>query len=92
MRNAAELTRVNSRNTMKINVERPLSLIQPRFGSFYFYFDGCKKGSINGYKPFVGVDGFHLKTNMVDNFLLLWIDACNIQVGCPTQIMIAILT
>lgn len=30
-------------NTVKINVARPLPTIPPRFGSFYFSFDGCKK-------------------------------------------------
>ncbi|XP_058733542.1 uncharacterized protein LOC131605168 [Vicia villosa] len=61
-RYAAELARVNSSNTVKINVERPTPFIQPRFGSFYFCFDECKKGFINGCRPFVGVDGCHLKT------------------------------
>lgn len=57
-----ELQRVNVGNTMKIDVDGPNSSIQPRFGSFYFYFYGCKKGFINGCKPFVEVDGCHLKT------------------------------
>lgn len=56
-----ELTRVNPENTVKINVEKPLPWIQPRFGSFYFCFDGCEKGFINGCRSFVGVDGCHLK-------------------------------
>ena len=37
-RYTSELTRVNPRNTAKIIVERPCPSIQPRFGSFYFYF------------------------------------------------------
>lgn len=55
-RYGAELQRVNAGNTMKINVDRPNPSIQSRFGSFYFYFDGCKKRFINGCRPFVGVD------------------------------------
>ncbi|KAI5410498.1 hypothetical protein KIW84_055853 [Lathyrus oleraceus] len=39
-RYAEELRRVNHGNTVKINVERPSPSIQPRFGSFYFCFDG----------------------------------------------------
>lgn len=61
-RYAAELLKVNHGNTFKINVETPTPSIQPRFGSFYFCFDGCKKGFIKGCRPFVGVDGCHLKT------------------------------
>ncbi|KAI5388074.1 hypothetical protein KIW84_073964 [Lathyrus oleraceus] len=69
-RYAAELKRVNFGNTMKINVDRPNPLIQLRFGSFYFYFDGCKKGFINGCRPFVGVGGCHLETKY-DGHLLI---------------------
>jgi hypothetical protein len=36
--------------------------LHPRFGNFYFCFDGCKKGFINGCRLFIGVDGCHLKT------------------------------
>ncbi|CAK8534672.1 unnamed protein product [Lathyrus sativus] len=61
-RYAAELKRVSVGNTMKINVDIPYTSIQPSFGSFYFCFDGYKKGFINGCRPFVGVDGCHLKT------------------------------
>lgn len=50
-----------------------MSSIQTRFGSFYFYFDGCKKGFINGCIPFVGVDGYHLKTKY-DGQLLIVVD------------------
>ncbi|CAK8569476.1 unnamed protein product [Lathyrus sativus] len=59
---ATELQRVNVGNILKINIDRPNPSIQPRFGSFYFCFDGSKKGFINGCSPFVGVDGCHLKT------------------------------
>ncbi|KAI5436995.1 hypothetical protein KIW84_023207 [Lathyrus oleraceus] len=45
-RYAEELRRVNHGNTVKINVERPSPSIQPRFGSFYFCFDGLSP--ING--------------------------------------------
>lgn len=45
--------------------------IQPRFGSFYFYFDSCKKGFINGRRPFVRVDGCHLKTKYDGQILIV---------------------
>jgi len=46
-RYAAELTRVYTTNTVKVNVERPNPGLQLRFGSFYFCFDGFKKGFTN---------------------------------------------
>ena len=61
-RYVAELIRVCPGNSVKINVDRPDPGLQPRFGSFYFCFDGCKKGFTNGCRPFIGVDGCHLKT------------------------------
>ncbi|XP_058761902.1 uncharacterized protein LOC131657970 [Vicia villosa] len=61
-RYAAELKKQCPGNTIKIDVERPLPTIQPRFDKFYFCLDGCKKGFINGCRPFIGVDGCHLKT------------------------------
>ncbi|XP_058774772.1 uncharacterized protein LOC131649041 [Vicia villosa] len=69
-RYAAELHRVSAGNTVKINIERPSPSIQPRFGSFYFYFEGCKKWFINGCRPFIGVDGCHLKTKYGGQLLI----------------------
>ncbi|KAI5432133.1 hypothetical protein KIW84_036037 [Lathyrus oleraceus] len=68
-RYVAELKRVNLGNTVKINVKRPLSSIQPMFDSLYFCFDGCKKIFINGYKPFIG--GCHLKTKYGGQLLIV---------------------
>lgn len=70
-RYVVELQRVNSWNTMKINVERPNPSIQPRFKSFYFCFDGCKRGFINGCRPFVRLDGCHLKTKYDGQLLIV---------------------
>ncbi|XP_058767340.1 uncharacterized protein LOC131641032 [Vicia villosa] len=69
-RHASELHRVNPGNTVKINIERPLPTIPPRFGSFYFCFDGCKKGFTNGCRPFIGVDGCHFKTKYGGQLLI----------------------
>jgi len=69
-RYVAELIRVCAGNTMKINVDRPTPSIQPRFSSFYFCFDGCKKGFVNGCRPFVGVDSCHLKTKYGGQLLI----------------------
>ncbi|XP_058733420.1 uncharacterized protein LOC131605036 [Vicia villosa] len=66
-----ELHRVNPGNNLSITVSRPNPSIQPRFGSFYFCFDGCKKGFINGCRPFVGVDGCHLKTKYGGQLLIV---------------------
>ncbi|KAI5441517.1 hypothetical protein KIW84_010843 [Lathyrus oleraceus] len=70
-RYVVELQRVNSWNTMKINVDRPNPSIQPRFKSFYFCFDGCKRGFINGCRPFVRLDGCHLKTKYDGQLLII---------------------
>jgi len=70
-RYAAELKRANAGNNVKINVDRPTPPIRPRFGSFYFCFDECKKGFINGCRPFVGVDGCHLKTKYGGQLLIV---------------------
>jgi hypothetical protein len=69
-RYAAELRRVSKANTIKINVERPNPTLLPRFGSFYFCFEGCKKGFIHGCRPFIGVDGCHLKTKYGGQLLI----------------------
>ncbi|XP_058726497.1 uncharacterized protein LOC131597850 [Vicia villosa] len=67
---AAELHRASTGNTLSITVERPNPTIPTRFGSFYFCFEGCKKGFINGCRPFVGVDGCHLKTKYGGQLLI----------------------
>jgi hypothetical protein len=61
-RYAAELNRVSRRNTCKIDVERTLITPQPRFKSFYFCLEGRKRGFLTSCRPFIGVDGCHLKT------------------------------
>ncbi|XP_024636474.1 uncharacterized protein [Medicago truncatula] len=61
-RYAAELKRVCNGNNLKFNVERTLLTNQQRFSKFYFCFDGCKQGFLAGCRPFIGVDGCHLKT------------------------------
>lgn len=70
-RHADELRMVNIGNTVKINVDRPSPSIKPRFESFYFYFDGCKKGFIHGCRPFVGVDDCHLKAKYGRQLLIV---------------------
>ncbi|KAI5433665.1 hypothetical protein KIW84_020801 [Lathyrus oleraceus] len=70
-RHADELRMVNIGNTVKINVDRPSPSIQPRFGSFYFYFDGCKNGFIHGCRPFIGVDDCHLKAKYGGQLLIV---------------------
>ena len=61
-RYATELKRVSEGNSIKINTERQTPTIQPRFGSFYFCFEGLKQGFLSGCIPFLGIDGCHLKT------------------------------
>ncbi|KAI5437293.1 hypothetical protein KIW84_023419 [Lathyrus oleraceus] len=70
-RYAAELKRVCVGNTLKINVDRPNPSIQQRFGFFYFFFYGCKRGFTKGYRSFVGVDDYHLKTSYAGQLLIV---------------------
>ncbi|XP_017416436.1 uncharacterized protein LOC108327219 [Vigna angularis] len=56
-----ELLRVKSR-TFKIKVNQPQPSLPPRFGSFYMCLEGCKQGFLGSCRPFIGVDGCHLKT------------------------------
>jgi len=69
-RYATKINRALEKNTVKINVERVGPTIQPRFGSFYFCFEGCKQGFLNGCRPFIGVDGCHLKTQYGGQLLI----------------------
>jgi hypothetical protein len=69
-RYSEELRRVNEGNTCKINVNRIGSTIVPRFGSFYFSLDGIKKGFVTTCRPFIGVDGCHLKTKYGGTLLI----------------------
>lgn len=69
-RYAAELTRVNPQNTVKISVDRSTPDAQPRFKSLYFCFDGSKKGFVRGCRPIICVDGCHLKTKFGGQLLV----------------------
>ncbi|XP_057429555.1 uncharacterized protein LOC130722743 [Lotus japonicus] len=59
---SAELRRVCAGNTCKMQLENPAGSIQPRFGRFYMCLEGCKRGFLQGCRPFIGLDGCHLKT------------------------------
>ncbi|KAK2409855.1 hypothetical protein QL285_045255 [Trifolium repens] len=69
-RYAEELKKQCKHNSITVGVERPNPTLPPRFGSFYFCFDGCKKGFIHGCRPFIGVDGCHLKTKYGGQLLI----------------------
>jgi hypothetical protein len=69
-RYAAELKRVSQQNSATVGIERPQSSLPLRFGSFYFCLEGCKKGFIHGCRPFIGVDGCHLKTKYGGQLLI----------------------
>ncbi|XP_017423485.1 uncharacterized protein LOC108332682 [Vigna angularis] len=56
--------------TFKIKVNQPQPTLTPRFRSFYMCLEGCKEGCKEGFlgscRPFIGVDGCHLKTTYSD--------------------------
>ncbi|XP_014494949.1 uncharacterized protein LOC106756857 [Vigna radiata var. radiata] len=58
----AELLRVKA-GTFKIKVNQPQPTLPPRFGSFYMCLEGCKEGFLGSCRPFIEVDGCHLKTS-----------------------------
>nr|KYP31811.1 hypothetical protein KK1_047682 [Cajanus cajan] len=62
--------RSNSGNTCKIQLLRPSFGVQPRFGSFYMCLQGYKRGFVAGCRPFIGVDGCHLKTKYGGQLLI----------------------
>lgn len=59
---ATELNKQCDGNTVNIDTKRPFSTLPPKFGRFYFRFDGCTKGFTNANRSFIRVDGCHLKT------------------------------
>jgi len=49
----------------------PIPNFQPRFESFYMCLYGCKKGFLGGCRPFIAVDGCHLKTEYGGQLLVV---------------------
>ena len=47
--------------TFKIKINQPQSTLPPRFGIFYMCLEGCKEGFLAECRPFIGVEGCHLK-------------------------------
>lgn len=45
----------------KLNVDRVPPTLQAKFGSFYFCFNVTNRGFKTACRPFIGVDGCHLK-------------------------------
>ena len=67
---AAELRKSSAGNTCKIHLERPAQNLQPRFGRFYMCLEGCRKGFVSACRPFIGVDGCHLKSKYGGQLLI----------------------
>lgn len=66
----AEIKRASKGNNCKLDIETPGPGLQPRFGRYYICFDGCKKAINNACRPFIGLDGCHLK-NQYGGILLI---------------------
>lgn len=67
---SAELQRACKGNTCKLHLERPVPTLLPKFGRFYVCFDGCKRALKTSYRPFIGVDGCHLKNKYGGQLLI----------------------
>jgi hypothetical protein len=60
---SAELRRVDPGNTCVFALDPPAGgVVPPRFQRFYLCLQGCKRGFLQGCRPFIGLDGCHLKT------------------------------
>ncbi|XP_058756260.1 uncharacterized protein LOC131629496 [Vicia villosa] len=57
----AELKRASIGNTFKLNIHTPGPGLQPRFEKCYMCLDGTKKAVTQSCRPFIGLDGCHLK-------------------------------
>ena len=56
-----ELYKTNPGSTAVLSVNRPHPELQPYFERFYVCLDACKRGFLSACRPFIGVDGCHLK-------------------------------
>ena len=65
-----ELRRACRGNKCKLELDRPGPGLKPRFGRFYVCFDGCKKAIKNSCRPFIGLDGCHLKNKYGGQLLI----------------------
>ncbi|CAK8568593.1 unnamed protein product [Lathyrus sativus] len=65
-----DLRRASAGNTFKVNIHCRAPGLQPRFKSFYICFDGTKKALIKECRPFIGLDGCHLKHKYGGIFLI----------------------
>ena len=68
---SSELISKNANNTFKNHVNRHVPTLPPRFGSFYMCMDACKRGLVDGRRPFIGVDGCQLKTQCGGHMLVV---------------------
>ena len=48
-------------STTLISINRPQPHLQPKFERLYVCLDACKRGFLAACRPFIGVDGCHLK-------------------------------
>lgn len=59
---ALEIVEGDASRQYHLQVDRTATSLHPRFSKFYMCLEGCKKGFVEGCRPFIRVDGCHLKT------------------------------
>nr|XP_023877950.1 uncharacterized protein LOC111990411 [Quercus suber] len=64
-----ELYKTNPGSTAVLLVNRPHPELQPYFERFYVCLDACKRGFLSACRPFIGVDGCHLKGEFTGQLL-----------------------
>jgi hypothetical protein len=65
-----ELRKRGPGNTCKLELDRSGPGLQPRFGRYYLCFAGCKKAIKSSCRPFIGLDGCHLKNKYGGQLLI----------------------
>ena len=64
----AQLVRqTNPRSYMKMQLDRLDITQNPTFKRFFVCFEAMRKGFVEGCRPFIGLDGCHLKGNFAVN-------------------------
>ena len=64
-----ELYKTNLGSIAILSVNRPNLELQPYFERFYVCLDACKRGFLSACRPFIGVDGCHLKGEFTGQLL-----------------------
>ena len=66
-----ELYKTNLGSTAVLSVNRSHLELQPYIERFYVFLEACKRGILSACRPFIGVDGCHLKGEFAGQLLTI---------------------